>query len=155
MDHHSFKLLQRLDWLPVPSAKRDGRQVTEPELERVVLTVAVAILNPSESWFSVDSPQAFKGHEWTMLLVTVPWDTNTLADQVKKITKITTKEEQRLREFFPPHFIGALQEPATIIDKFGSILAWYLPDILTQLRIVSVNVDAVQQLNASLPSERA
>jgi hypothetical protein len=49
-----------------------------------------------------------------------------------------SKDEERLGLFFSQQHVGTLEEPTTIMDKFGSILVWHLPDVMTQLRVVRV-----------------
>jgi hypothetical protein len=41
------------------------------------------------------------------------------------------------KKFKMPGGSGYIDEPATVVDKFGRILLWYLPGIISTSRIVS------------------
>jgi hypothetical protein len=71
----------------------------------------------------------------SILKVIVPFDANRLASRVKNIKD--TEDDAKLQKFFEPCHIGHVSQPATVLDTCGSILVWYLPDILTSTRIVS------------------
>jgi hypothetical protein len=70
-----------------------------------------------------------------VLKVFVPFDANRLANRVKNIKD--KEDDAKLHKFFGTCHIGHVSEPATVLDTCGSILVWYLPDILTSTRIVS------------------
>jgi hypothetical protein len=69
--------------------------------------------------------------------VMVPLDANRLATRVKNIKDDSDADNEKLLKFFEKIRIGHVNEPATVVDIHGSILVWYLPDILTQTRVAS------------------
>lgn len=71
------------------------------------------------------------------LKVIVPLDANRLANRVKNIKDTSDADNENLLRFFQEIHIGHVNEPATVIDTCGSILVWYLPDVVTPRRIVS------------------
>ena len=63
-----------------------------------------------------------------------------------KVLKITKNYEERMKEEIcrmkkilntPDGMPKRLDEPAIVVDKFGRIVVWYLPGILSTSRIVS------------------
>jgi hypothetical protein len=46
-------------------------------------------------------------------------------------------EDARLGKFFACANVGVVKEPAVILDDWGNILAWHLPDIISSGRVVS------------------
>ena len=57
-------------------------------------------------------------------------------------------EDERLAKYFPPATLGHIAVPATVIDSHGRIIAWHLPGILTESRMVISNCHQVElQIN--------
>jgi hypothetical protein len=76
--------------------------------------------------------------------VTIPWDADRLADRVKNI-KNSAEQDKELRKFFKAVCLGHFDDPVIITDKFGAILAWHLPGILSPARIVRVHFGSICQ----------
>jgi hypothetical protein len=68
--------------------------------------------------------------------VTVPIDADNFADHKKKRGIVFDKDDANLRKFFPPVDVGEVNDPAVIVDAWGRILAWHLPDIISTGRVV-------------------
>jgi len=59
------------------------------------------------------------------------------AERVKNRAEVPdAKEDEELRKFFREVHIGDVNVPAIIVDAFGRILAWHLPDVLSSARVV-------------------
>jgi hypothetical protein len=74
----------------------------------------------------------------------VEWDIERFADKtkpvkVKKNHHLRIQEEiARMQKTFPiPEGLGSSEEPATVVDKYGRIFVWHLPDIFSESRVVS------------------
>ena len=66
----------------------------------------------------------------------IPIDANNLADRVKKRVDVSDDEDEILAKFFPRVDVGDVNDPAVILDCWGRILAWHLPDIISSGRVV-------------------
>lgn len=71
----------------------------------------------------------------------VPWDVTSRATRVKRTRVrddgLIAESDTALDKFFESCKFGLIDKPAVILDIHGVILAWYLPDIISQSRIVS------------------
>ena len=71
----------------------------------------------------------------------VDWDVTQFADRVKNThpqeNGKPAVEDLNLDKFFRNSELGDLKEPATIVDRFGHIMVWYLPEIFYPFLIVS------------------
>jgi hypothetical protein len=65
-------------------------------------------------------------------------DAKRLSERVRSRGGVSTNQDERLAKFFPPMSLGEITEPATIVDMYGLILAWHLPDIISDGRVVSL-----------------
>ena len=80
----------------------------------------------------------------------VPWDANRFSDRV-----ISSKQDKQgssagLERFFELVGFGDISEPCIIIDCMGSILIWYLPDIIGDGRVVSFNIFIIRRRHLNL-----
>jgi hypothetical protein len=50
----------------------------------------------------------------------------------------TSTEDANLAKYFKNPQLGDLDEPATILDRHGHIMVWYLPQIFSMYRVVRV-----------------
>lgn len=66
-------------------------------------------------------------------------DVTRLADRIKntRAQETDSLEDLNLLKYFQMPELGLLTEPAVIVDKFGKIVVWYLPDILYSQMTVS------------------
>jgi hypothetical protein len=67
------------------------------------------------------------------------FDTPRVAERVKNRTEPSETEDVELANFFPRLTLDGKQinDPAVILDSWGRILAWHLPDVLSSGRVVS------------------
>lgn len=72
----------------------------------------------------------------------IGWDVTRLADRVKntrpRADGKTPLEDAKLAKFFENPQLGDLVIPATILDRHGCIILWYLPYIFSPRRVVRV-----------------
>jgi len=102
----------------------------EQQLGLSATTIAAAFLNPCEE-FPVSMEKKFiRG------LVVVNWDSDRFAQTVKGGASKSTRHPQ-LEKFFERAKLGVIDKPATVVDKHGKILLWYLPNILRDDFVVS------------------
>ena len=69
------------------------------------------------------------------------WDAARYSDHLSpNITGTNSGVESKLQNMFPPPFPEPVlvNSPHVIIDKFGIILCWYLPQILSMVRQVGI-----------------
>jgi hypothetical protein len=108
---------------------------TTDYLQMALITIAYAIANPCKPSGLLYDFSA------NMLLDKVDWDVMRFADRVKNTRPRPdgkpAVEDLKLDKFFRNPELGDLDEPTTIIDKFGRIIVWYLPGILHPSLIVS------------------
>jgi hypothetical protein len=121
--------------------------VTEDEITRAALTIAFAMLNPR--MFVISSlNESIDIHETGY----VAWDVERYADMAKN--GVESKQHEKLRKYFPVSPLGKISEPTTIVDNHGKILVWYLPDIVSPERVVSLqiisNLDLINHLDKEL-----
>jgi hypothetical protein len=115
------------------------RSVTNLEFRRIVLTVSYAILNPGRSSFSElvpISPFSF----WS---VRVSFDTERFADRIKN-TRVNSPQQvadqlAHLSLFYTQENGRVHGEPMVVVDCHGRILLWYLPEVLSRVRLVRIN----------------
>ena len=69
-------------------------------------------------------------------LVAVNWDSDRFAQAVKGGALQSTWPPQ-LENFYKRPKLGVIDKPATVVDKHGKILLWYLPNILQDDFVVS------------------
>jgi len=71
---------------------------------------------------------------------TVDIDANRHADKVKGVKLAggpqLDAELEKLSKYIKIPSLGHIKEPATIVDKFGLILVWHLPEIISSQRVV-------------------
>jgi len=65
-------------------------------------------------------------------LVAVEWDFN----RFSQATKVGVKWKENLEVFFQMARLGKVDKPATIVDRHGKLLVWYLPNIFFPGRTV-------------------
>jgi hypothetical protein len=73
-------------------------------------------------------------------LVRTEWDVDRYSERVK-ISRVNadghiSDADRNLQNYFEPAEFGDIDLPATIIDCHGRIIAWHLPSILCNHRIV-------------------
>lgn len=102
--------------------------------ERVVLVFCLALLNPSKTCLESD---LYSTH--VFLLEQVDVDVQRVASYAKvtQVGKPSSKADEDFRKRLNFVSIGHNEEPCVVIDKFGIILLWHLPDILVKELIVS------------------
>jgi hypothetical protein len=83
----------------------------------------------------------------THYLDKVDWDIVRFADRVKNTRPRPdgepALEDLNLAKYFTNPELGDLDEPSTIVDKFGRIIVWYLPGIFFASLIVSSSCPVV------------
>jgi hypothetical protein len=95
-------------------------------------------------------------------IVQTTWDIDRYADSMKHV-KLLAKGAQldqrenelaRLSKYFElPQNFGHQHEPAVVLDKHGRIVIWYLPNILSEWRLVS-NTSAALYLSLNPETRR-
>jgi hypothetical protein len=62
-----------------------------------------------------------------------------VAERVKTRTEPSETEDVELAKFFPRLTLDGkkINDPAVILDSWGRILVWHLPDVLSSGRVVS------------------
>src|SRR5580704_7253237 len=111
--------------------------------DRITITIAAAILNPSTlfHWYHLTV--------LTKLPVRLEFDVERLADYIKNTVQKegakTSKSNLDLPKYFKMPNLGEVVDPATVIDRHGRILLWYLPDIIIE-RLVIVMIDSVSMI---------
>jgi hypothetical protein len=81
-----------------------------------------------------------------LLIVQTDWDVERSSDQVKRL-KIVGDYEKRVNDevarlqnrFQSGQGKQHSDEPAVVLDRFGRIMVWHLPGILSDTRIVSIH----------------
>jgi hypothetical protein len=68
--------------------------------------------------------------------VRVSIDATNFAERVKKRVDISEKEDDLLCKFYRRVDVGEVNDPAVILDAWGRILAWHLPNIISTGRVV-------------------
>jgi hypothetical protein len=68
--------------------------------------------------------------------VRTPIDATNFAERVKKRGVVSDKEDAHLRKFYRLVDVGEVNVPAMILDAWGRVLAWHLPDIIGTGRVV-------------------
>ena len=117
-----------------------GQHVKSDELRRVALTVAHAIMNPSElvPYLPPLVSQTF--------VVQTSWDIEHFANSMKQINMVSKygtsnhmeNELARHSKFFEqPQDLRGQEDPCILLNKHGRIGLWYLPGILSPSRVVS------------------
>ena len=122
-------------WIDASSKSLEAPQTTD-YLQYTLITIAYAISNSCK-------------HFWVILFtfsantlsVEVDWDVTQFADRVKNSRPHQdgqpSVEDTNLLKYFRNPELGDLDDPATIIDRFGRIMVWHLPDIFLRPLIVS------------------
>lgn len=112
---------------------------TPKEFRRVALTVAYALSNPCKFFFFFLRGVVFV-MVFDLLSVQTDWDVERLADRVKNTRPQsengTSVEDDRLAKYFENPRFGEFNEPATMLDRHGRIILWYLPLIFSRYRVV-------------------
>jgi len=70
------------------------------------------------------------------------WDVTCLADRVKNSRRLdgdVSIEDASLAKYFKNPELGDFTLPATILDRHGRILVWYLPHIFSSCRVVRMS----------------
>jgi hypothetical protein len=112
-----------------------GTAVTESELQWIVHTVAAAILNPSEKI----SPSHLYTADVFRKVKLKKIDAKRLATRVKNRFELSEEEDKELAKFFECERVDPkeIKAPAVIVDAWGAILVWHLPDVVSAARVVS------------------
>ena len=125
----------RSTWIHASSKSLEAPQTTD-YLQHALITIAYAISNSCK-------------HFWVILFtfsantlsVEVDWDVTRFADRVKNSRPRQdgqpSVEDTNLLKYFRNPELGDLDDPATIVDRFGRIMVWHLPDIFLHPLIVS------------------
>jgi hypothetical protein len=75
-----------------------------------------------------------------LLSVQTNWDVERLADHVKNTRPQSENgsfiEAYRLAKYFENPQFGEFNEPATVLDRHGRIILWYLPLVFSRYRVV-------------------
>ena len=75
-----------------------------------------------------------------LLTVQTDWDVERLADRVKNTRPQSGNgpsiEDDRLAKYFENPQFGEFNEPATVLDRHGRIILWYLPLAFSHYRVV-------------------
>ena len=137
-----LKIWNELEALKINTSLGKDMCLEEADFQRVALTVAYATVNPSKKWYLQLNLIS------NLFPVQVDWDIERYMDKIMTITMGRNYESRiknelaRLKNLFQmPDSSEHIDEPATIVDKFGRILLWHLPDIISELRIVREPVD--------------
>jgi hypothetical protein len=67
------------------------------------------------------------------------WDVTRLADRVKNSRRVdedVSAEDMSLAKYFENPELGEFTLPATVLDRHGRIMVWYLPYIFSPHRVV-------------------
>jgi len=69
------------------------------------------------------------------------WNFNKFAQAVKggSLRASHQSQQTRLENLFKMVKLGAVDKPATVVDRHGKIILWYLPNILQTNRVVGVS----------------
>ena len=109
---------------------------TDLEIQQIILTVLAAWLNRCEffvtDFFSITDVFYFLDH--------LPWDAERFADWLKRQRPKSFPELKKSLDFTHRYFerveLGDFDCPTSIWDKYGRILVWHLPDVLSHSRVV-------------------
>jgi len=73
--------------------------------------------------------------------VAMEWDLDRFAQAVKggSLQASHQSQQTRLEKLFKMVKLGAVDKPATVVDRHGNIILWYLPNILQTNRVVGVS----------------
>jgi hypothetical protein len=121
-------------------------QITEDEFHHVVMVVIAAILNPCKH--IPCSINRFS--DSYSFAVETDWDVKRYADRVKN-SQVNddghlSLADMGLSKYFPQANFGDINLPATILDREGRIIAWHLPGIMSQSRVVCFHYNATIKL---------
>lgn len=125
----------RSKWVDTSSSSLEATHAAD-HLQKALITIAYAIAN------SRKSSRLFSGSLLTQFYSDkVDWDVTRFADQVKNTHPRSdgkpALEDLNLAKYFRNPKLGDLDEPGTIVDKFGRIMVWYLPGIFFPSLMVS------------------
>src|ERR1700677_2441859 len=102
------------------------------------MVTCAAILNPCKS----PGSQFHNFISSTSITVMTSWDVKQFADRVKnsqvKGNGGISSSDLSLSKYFPQANFDDLKVPAVITDCHGLILAWHLPGVLTESRVVFI-----------------
>jgi hypothetical protein len=108
---------------------------TADHLQKALITIVYAIAN------SCELSALFPGFPTNTILDEIDWDVTRFADRVKNTRPRDdgqpAAEDLNLEKYCGNPELGDLDELATLIDKFGRIVVWYLPGIFYYSLIVS------------------
>ena len=96
--------------------------ISSNEVRLAALVIAHAILNPCRSNISSSFLSKVISTDIT------EWDAD----------RYIEKEHKNQADYFPPANFGYIDAPASILDLHGKVLIWYLPNIMTHTRVVSI-----------------
>jgi hypothetical protein len=82
---------------------------------------------------------------WLLICLVVDkteWDVARFAERVKnsraRFDGDNSTEDARLAKFFVNPNFGDMDEPCTILDRYGRIITWYLPHIFALRHVVCI-----------------
>jgi hypothetical protein len=97
---------------------------------KIQMIVVLALLNPGESDLDIRKYCSEK----KIFIVQIKFDVERFSDMAKVSTDFnweTSTSDESLKKYFEDTSVGHLEDPAILVDKFGRILLWYLPGILS------------------------
>ena len=110
----------------IPDLGKSLGTITAQQMALGAATIAVAFLNPREQFLPRETKEKLIRDP-----VVVNWDSDRYAQAVKNGASKSTRPCQ-LEKFYEKARLGVIDKPATIVDKHGKILQWYLPHILQE-----------------------
>ena len=122
---------------------KESSKMRDLEYRRVVITVAMALLNPRKNVVLVTKIHLNSPPDQ------IQWDTERFSDRLK--TKHVNvdhdddggMDEELRRKFFPEPERRKLVDPTVIVDQHSNILVWFLPGVLfpeTTVGLFSISV---------------
>ncbi len=119
----------------------------DAELKFMACKVVSAFLRPSEfNWCIIWLP-------FISFQVMLPWAVTAYAEKVPGSTTVppgtpnppemSATEIEKFKKFFDDATIAHQNSPCIVIDLYGRIVLWYLPEIICQARVVSGVVSGI------------
>ena len=77
----------------------------------------------------------------------LPWNMTYYQEKIPGATRVSyngnetppeilPEEKKRLEDFFDKANIGQVDNPCIVVDIFGRVVVWYMPDIIHPARVV-------------------
>ena len=134
-----LKIWDELESLKIGMDASKNKGLCEADFQRIALTVAYALVNPSE-FICIEHASTLQ----VTFTVKTEWDIERFGDHINTLKMVgdypskVQDEVRRLQQRYkPPTSPGSIEEPTIFVDVFGCIIVWYLPDIFCMARIVS------------------